>query len=115
MNAHAQDELLDAAVKRTKEGTDFQSTFFISFQPEGLKGQALQELTDVVGNVKLWQRWASSLAALKTQEKIDSSALSNATDGQSTAQRSNYNSKVVDFLMRQGTWQAHVTRSVAIR
>jgi hypothetical protein len=104
MSANTQDELLDAAVKRSKEDTDIQTTFFINFQPEGLEGQALGELKEVISNVKLWQSWASSLAALKTQEKIVSGTLSNTTDGRSIAMRSTYNSKVIEFLMRQSTW-----------
>ncbi|KAF2877316.1 hypothetical protein BDV95DRAFT_558920 [Massariosphaeria phaeospora] len=106
MTARTQEELLDAASAKRKADPDLQTTFFVNFKPDGLQGKALVELNRVVDNVKLWQSWASSLSAIKTQEKIDSGALSNAQDGRSKAKRSTYTSVVFDYLMRGSTWFA---------
>jgi len=104
MSAQTQDQLLDAAMDRRQENADIQTVFFVNLEPEGLQGQALLDLQSLVSNVGLWQSWASSLAAIKTQERINSGELSNATDGRSTATRSASHSMVFDYLMRGSTW-----------
>jgi hypothetical protein len=98
-----QDELLDAAVKRYQE-SDFQTTFFFNFKPEGLEGETLRKVQDVISNVKFWQSWASGAAAVHSQLSINAGKLWNGTDGASIAKRSSYNSMVFDRLMRTSTW-----------
>lgn len=104
MTAQTQAQLLDAAIDRRQENADIQTVFFVNLKPEGLQGEVLLDLQSLVNNVGSCQTWASSLAAIKTQERINSGALSNATDGDSTAIRSASHSMVFDYLMRESTW-----------
>ena len=98
-----QEQLLEDAQSRVETNPDIPTTFFIDFPPE-FEGEALVELQRVKKNVGLWQSWASSLAATKVQEKINSGELSEGKDASSKARISTYYSMVFDFLLRGSTW-----------